>query len=349
MIDRVKERSVGDMNASPRSAHRVTRTISLPVRLAAAGFAVAAASTAFAPSASAGEFYANPTLSPLNECKDGEYIYSLGLYNFAPSNDSTTFTVTVSGVAEGDSSTQHTVAPGGVEWLTFTVPEAVTGSFHVVNSDPDHPIDFLAEPRADCVADPEGLVSVVCDADGPTDANIVYAWRNTSYASAHFGLSQASAVFFEDDYVWQDHEQLVEVPVVEGEHVAASIIVDGVTLSAIDTTVDCLPDPTIPDTVPETIPDTVPATIPDTIPETVPETVPATTIDVLVTMPTTEIPTTTPVITMADPASSVAQLPRPEGLELPVTGSSQSSGSAKIALGLLAAGLGLVRYARRTR
>ena len=40
MIDGGCGRTVGDMNASPRSARRFPRTISLPLRVAAAGFAI---------------------------------------------------------------------------------------------------------------------------------------------------------------------------------------------------------------------------------------------------------------------------------------------------------------------
>jgi len=303
------------MNTSTRSARWATRNISLPIRIVSAGLAVAAATTAFAPSVSASEFYTDPKVYPINACEAGVYTYYIGMYNLM-ANESTNFTVTVSGATKDNGTTQHNVVGGGQETLEFTVPEGQMASFHVVNLDPIHPIDFLAEPRADCIADPETHLSVVCDVEGSGAANLLYEWVNYSYTPTHFGLSQGPAIILEADDAWLDHEQSHHVAVAEGEHVVASIIVGGVTMSSIDTIVDCLPDPTIPQTVPETVP------------------------EVMATTPTTEVPSTT---------STVAQLPRPEGLELPVTGSTDASGSAKVGLALLVAGLGLVRFARRAR
>ncbi|MEO6123647.1 MAG: LPXTG cell wall anchor domain-containing protein [Ilumatobacteraceae bacterium] len=317
------------MNASPRSARRTTQNLSLPIRIASAGLAVAAATTALAPSASASEFYTDPKVSPISSCQDGVYHYDIGLYNLM-ANESTDFTVTVSGATKDNGVTQHNIVGGGQEWLNFTVPEGQLASFHVVNDDAIHPIDFLAEPRADCIADPETHLSIVCDVEGSGNANLLYEWVNYSYTPAHFGLSQGPAIILEADDAWIDHEQSHHVAVDEGEHVVASITVDGVATSSIDTIVDCLADPTIPATVPDTIGDSVPQT----------------TIEVLVTTPSTTTPST---VTTVGPTSTVARLPRPEGTQLPVTGSRDATGSALLGVGLLAVGLGLVRLARRAR
>ena len=355
------------MNTSHRSARRVVRHLATPARLAVAALAVGGATFAFAPSASAGEFYANPTLSVINECNGGVYHYHVGLYNFA-ATDATTFTVTVSGTNQTNGTTTYPIAAGGLLWLDYTVPEATTGSFHVVNTDVDHPIDFLATPKPDCIADTQTNLSLVCGADGT--ATVVYDWVNTSYAPAHFGLSRDSALFLEGDYVWIDHQQSLQASALEGEHVLASIIVDGMTSSSIDQVVDCIADTTIPDTtIPDTtipattipattipattVPDTTPATTPETTPETIPATVPEISTVIVPFVPAEPDPSTTqPATTQPvsnQPASTVQQLAIPQDITLPVTGSSDSSGAAKFGLAALLGGLGLVRLARRTR
>ena len=313
------------MQTTPHPARRAFRHTSLALKILSAGLAVTGAATVFGSSASASEFYANPTISPIQQCVDGVYVYQLGLYNFG-ATDSTTFTVTVSGVVEPAATSTHTVAAGGQEWLGFTVPEGQKGSIHVVNADPDHPIDFLSEPTPDCIADTATQLSVICDDDGPGAANVRFDWVNTSYTTAHVSLLLANTVLLEDDIVLHEVDRYHEVPVVEGEHVIASIVVDGVTTSSIDQIVDCQLDSTIPATVPDTMVSTVEPSL-----------------------PVIDTPTALPVAPAVDLTDTVAQSPRPERVQLPATGSSSNTWIIIFGSILLSAGLGLVRTARRVR
>ena len=313
------------MQTTPHPARRAFRHTSLALKILSAGLAVTGAATVFGSSASASEFYANPTISPIQQCVDGVYVYQLGLYNFG-ATDSTTFTVTVSGVVEPAATSTHTVAAGGLAWLGFTVPEGQKGSIHVVNADPDHPIDFLSEPTPDCIADTATQLSVICDDDGPGAANVRFDWVNTSYTTAHVSLLLANTVLLEDDIVLHEVDRYHEVPVVEGEHVIASIVVDGVTTSSIDQIVDCQLDSTIPATVPDTMVSTVEPSL-----------------------PVIDTPTALPVAPAVDLTDTVAQSPRPEAVQLPATGSSSNTWIIIFGSILLSAGLGLVRTARRVR
>jgi len=324
------------MQTTTHPTRRSFRDISLGMKILSAGLAVTAAASVFGSSASASEFYANPTVSPTQQCVDGVYVAQLGLNNFG-ATDSTTFTVTVSGVVEPAATSTHTVAAGGQEWLVFTVPEGQKGSIHVANADPDHPIDFLSEHTPDCVADATTQLSVICDDDGPGVANVRFEWVNTSYSPAHVSLLLADTVLLEDDIVVHEVDRYHEVPVAEGDHVIASIVVDGVTTSSIDQIVDCQPDTTIPDT---TIPDT---TIPDT---TIPDTKVPTVQSVV---PVIDTPTPLPVAPAVDLTPTVAQSPRPETVQLPATGSSSNTWILIFGSILLSAGFGLMRTARRVR
>jgi len=251
--------------------------------------------------AGASEFYANPTLSVINECSGGQYLYHLGLYNF-DANDSTEFTVEIAIGDEPAQTTVHSIPAGGLLWIDTVVPEGVMGSFHVTNSD-DAAIDHLAEPTADCVADPLTQVLLVCPSDGSAPLAL-YEWVNTSYAPAHFTLHLPDGSLQEGDYEWIDHEQYLEVPVAEGDHLVAAIDVDGVTLSSLDLIVDCVEDATTVTTLP-----TPPTTTP-------PTTTPSTT-----TPPTTTPSTTTPTSSSV-PGATVPGPARPEQLAvvLDVTG-----------------------------
>jgi len=329
----------GHMQTTTHPTRRTFRDISLGMKILSAGLAVTAAATVFGSSASASEFYANPTISPIQQCVDGVYVAQLGLYNFG-ATDSTTFTVTVSGVVEPAATSTHTVAAGGQEWLGFTVPEGQKGSIHVANADPDHPIDFLSEHTPDCVADATTQLSVICDDDGPGAANVRFEWVNTSYTSAHVSLLLADTVLLEDDIVVHEVDRYHEVPVAEGDHVIASIVVDGVTTSSIDRIVDCQPDTMIPDsTIPDTTPD---STIPDSVPDTKAPTVQS-------VVPAIDTPTTRPATPAVDLTDAVAQSPRPETVQLPATGSSSNTWILIFGSILLSAGLGLMRTARRVR
>lgn len=230
--------------------------------------------------AGATEFYSNPTLSALNSCEAGEYHYEIGLYNFA-ANDSTVFTVEVTSEGGPTETTQHTILGGDLEWLDIVVPEATTTSFHVTNDD-DPTIDWIAAPRADCVADAETQVVLECHDDG-TGASVRFDWVNTSYTSADFLVHLPDGSTQPDTLVWADGSRSLSVPVAEGDHVLASIDTDGVTTSAIDEIVDCVPESTTTSTLPTppTTTPTVPTTVPDaTIPDA---TVPSTDVPVVLT------------------------------------------------------------------
>jgi LPXTG-motif cell wall-anchored protein len=210
--------------------------------------------------------------------------------------------------------------------LDYKVAEGQLGSFDVVDNDGPTAIKFLATPTADCVADPETSVKVVCD-DATGAATIQYDWVNSSYTTAHFSLQQNGATFQEGDYQASDHVQTTSIPVAEGSQAVASITVDGDEASAIDQLVDCVPDVTTTTVTP----DTTPATIPDTTPET-------TTTVVAVLLPDSGQPST----------SVVRPAPVPEYIMLPETGSKNST-TTVAGITLLGLGLALVRLARRAR
>lgn len=237
-----------------------------PLSLLAAAVAVslamlvALASTSVR-TAGATEFYSNPSLSPIYSCTGGEYHYQLGLYNLA-ANDSTVFTVEVTPMGGSTQTTVHTILGGDQEWVDVLIPEATTTTIHVTNDD-DATIDWTASPTADCVADPLTQLSIVCSGDG-TSATLRYDWVNTSYTPAEFVLHLPDASTQQSTIAWSDHDQFLEVPVAEGEHLQVSISTDGVTTSALDSTVDCVDDTTTTSTLPTPPTTTPPTTVPPT-------------------------------------------------------------------------------------
>ena len=292
----------------------------------------------------------NPTVSIITECKAGQYHFNLGLYNFQASAPAH-FHVVAGGSGTASSTTDYDLAAGGVQWLDFIVSEGDMASFHVTSND-GAGVDELREPRADCLADPEGSIKLVCPADPGGQAILHYEWVNTSYTSAHFTLTKPDGSKQTSDVAWIDHEQALDVPVAEDSHATVSIRVDGDPLADLDADVDCEPDvqPTLPIPVTTTpVPDTTPASDPVTTPATDP----ATTQGVVPVSgstapqpPVTGSPTAVGGIEVEAPSTTRpgAQLPS----ALPSTGVS-NTGLSIAALSFLLSGFGLVRLARRQR
>ena len=311
--------------------------------------------------AGASEFYPNPTLSIIDECKAGVYTYDVGMYNFG-ATDWTTFAVIsqIGGAAQKVDT--YTVGPGGLKWVNFIMPEGVMSTVHVINPQ-GKGIDDLASPKPDCVADVNTQLLQVCDAD--TDAaSVLYEWANTSSTAAHIALKFNGVIVKEGDYA-------------EGDVITASILVNGITTNLIDETVDCAPEPpttTTSTTVPPTTTSTTSTTVPTvpmstTVPSTTSTTVKATTTSTSTTVkPTATTTSTLPVSTtsttlvpstlapvgpttiapvVVEGVTVVRQVQQPTS-RLAVTGSG-SSKLAGIAIVMMAVGLALGVASRRLR
>lgn len=224
-------------------------------------------------SASATEFQPKPFLSILYSCTAHQYRYDVLMYN--QGSDWTTFTVSSQIGADPEVVKDYAVAPYDLVMIDFIVPEGVMGTFHVTNPDPPG-IDDLRAPTADCIADPEGSVTLECP-DGDGAPTLVYDWVNWSYTAAHVVLGLPDGTTKQYDHSWFDHEQSLEVPVNEGDHVDAWIAVDGVVMTSLVTEVDCVPPPPVTTTTTTTTTTTVPSTT-STTSTTVPSTSTTTTV-----------------------------------------------------------------------
>ena len=330
------------MTPSQNTSSGVRSRVSLAAKLAAVAISflgVAAFAASISPqTASADATGPVPALDIDYGCAAGELHYVVKMTNAGLG--SSHFDISVNR-GSGATLYEYDVVSGNTVTQTFIVTQGTYAFFDISNVDDATIVVEDQKVTADCKAEPYTEIGVICPADHSTPF-VYLEWVNLSYAhAAYFEVVLNGVKEAEGSSYGANNTHLLSFDLVDGQHVAAAILADGVVIEEVNTDVDC---PPAPDT---TQPDT---TQPDT-------TAPGSTL-AEAPLPTTTVAATTTSTTATQPDSATTmpgavaeQLPIAgdhSDASLPVTGSG-SDALMVIALKVVLGGLGMVLLARRFR
>lgn len=230
----------------------------------------------------------------------------------------------------------YDVVSGNTVTETFIVTQGTYAFFDISNVDDATIVVEHQKVTADCKAEPYTEIGVVCPADHSTPF-VYLEWVNLSYAhAAYFEVFLNGVKEAEGSSYGANKTHLLSFDLVDGQHVAAAILADGVVIEEVNTDVNCPPaaEATAPAT---TVPGSTLAEPPS----------PSST----VAATTTSSTATQPDSATTMPGAVAGQLPIAgdhSDASLPVTGSG-SDALRVIALKVVLGGLGMVLLARRFR
>lgn len=350
------------MTPSQNTSTGVRSRVSLAANLAAVAISllgVAAFAASISPqTASADATGPVPALDIDYGCAAGELHYVVKMTNAGLG--SSHFDISVNR-GSGATLYGYDVVSGNTVTQTFIVTQGTYAFFDISNVDDATIVVDHQKVTADCKAEPYTEIGVICPADHSTPF-VYLEWVNLSYAHASYfevflnGVKEAEGSLY-----GANNTHFLSFDLVDGQHVAAAILADGVVIEEVNTDVDCPPastttqhDTTQPDATQSdtTAPGSTLAEPP----------LPTTTVADMATADTTTADTATSDTATSDTATqpdSATTLPGAVAEQLPIAGdhsdaSLPATGSGSdalivIALKVVLGGLGMVLLARRFR